>query len=380
MNIEFLLTVIDDLIDDEKQNKINEEINKLKTFLTQSKGNQPNAGTEINKTIKLISEKSKKGYYSKFTRGYFKLLEEMKGLSFFGDELLGKIDAVFSNQKYSIDKQVAALETLRKNRTDFFNTITATKTNLEKLHFQGHFQDELFEVGIIIPDLNELHYAKNLEETIHNWNLIIKSIKEIQGLGTEDIKVERVYNGCIELIIEQVFSVAEVVGDIVSNLVTVYLTVDKVRTHLKGLKEGGIPDKDLKPIEDSQSKILESEIDKLATELVEKMKVEGLDDGREKELKVQLKNGIKYIAKSLEKGVEVEIIPPYLSPVDTEPKKEDTPEQKAEKLETKKKDDALKKSVAVVKEMGTILKKTKDLQKGIFKLIEGGEGKIDEMK
>ncbi|MEZ4911177.1 MAG: hypothetical protein R2774_09990 [Saprospiraceae bacterium] len=379
MNIEFLLTVIDDLIDDENENKINEEINKLKTFLTQSKGNQPNAGTGINNTIKLISEKGNEGNYGRFTRGYFKLLEEMKGSSFFGDELLANIDNIFSNQKYSIDKQVAELEILRKNRTDFFTTIAATKANLEKLHFQGHYQDELFEVGIIIPDLNELHYAKNLEETIHNWNLIIKSIKEIQGLGTEDIKVERVHNGCIELIIEQVFSVAEVVGEIVSNLVTIYLAVDKVRTHLAGLKENGIPDKDLKPIEDSQSKFLESEIDKLASELVKKMKDEGLDDGREKELKVQLKNGIKYIAKSLEKGVEVEIIPPYLSPGDTEPKKEDTPEKKAEKLTTKKKDDALKKSVSVIKEMGTILKKTKDLHKDIFKLIKGGEGRIDEM-
>jgi molybdopterin converting factor small subunit len=207
---------------------------------------------------------------------------------------------------------------------------------------------------------------------------LIKGLSELTGNGTEDIKIERVHNGCIELIIEQVFNVAASLGDILKELVSTYLIIEKVRNHIKGLKIEGIPQKTLKPIEDSQAEKLEEAVEKLTEKIIKEYKVKDLEKGRENELKTQLKKGIKYIAKSLEKGVEVEIIPPY-SDIDEEKIEDaDDKETKDKKIESNKNKERIKNNINSIKDIGIVLKKTKEIQKGIFNLLEGGEGKIDE--
>jgi len=378
MDTGILLTVIDDLLEDEKDNKINTHLNNLKTGLTQSKSNQANAGKVISDNINNIKENATKGFYERFTRSYFKTLDEIGGDIYFGEKLLSKVDGIFETEQYSVDNQIKEISKLHSERVAFLKKLTETKNNLEFLNQEQHYHtDETYEIGIIIPDQNNLHYAKALEDTIHNWNLILKGLSELTGDGTEDIKIERVYNGCIEFIIEQVFNVASSLGDIMKELVWIYFTIDKVKNHLKGLKKEGVPQKDLKPIEDSQAKKVEEEIDKLTDKIIKEYKVKDLDKGRENELRTQLKQGIKYIAKTLEKGVEVEIIPPYDSSEDEPIEEKDDAETKAKKVEQNKKNKELKDRINAIKEVGNILKKTKEIQKGIFTLIEGGEGKID---
>jgi hypothetical protein len=379
MDTGILLTVIDDLIQDEADNKVNTLLNNLKTGLAQSKANQPNAGKTIAESIQSLKDNTSKGFYERFTRSYFKTLEEIDGVQYFGEHLINKINSIFEEEQYSIDNQIKEITKLHTERVAYLKKLTETKANLEFLKLEQHYHtDDVYEIGIIIPDQQNLHYANELENSIHNWNLILKGLSEISGNGTEDIKVERVYNGCIELIIEQAFSIASSLGDIMKELVTIYFIIDKVKNHIKGLKKEGVSDKVLKPIEDSQSKKLEDEITKLTDKILKDYKSKDLEKGRENELKTQLKNGIKYIAKSLEKGVEIEIIPPYDTTEDAVIEDADEKEEKAIKVANNKKNQKLRDNINAIKEVGTILQKTKDIQKGIFNLIEGGEGKIDD--
>ncbi len=379
MDTGILLTVIDDLIQDESDNKVNTLLNNLKTGLTQSKANQLNAGKVIAESIQSLKDNTSKGFYERFTRSYFKTLEEIDGVQYFGEHLINKINSIFEEEQYSIDNQIRDITKLHTERVAYLKKLTETKANLEFLKLEQHYHTEdVYEIGIIIPDQQNLHYANELENSIHNWNLILKGLSEISGNGTEDIKVERVYNGCIELIIEQAFSIASSLGDIMKELVTIYFIIDKVKNHIKGLKKEGVSDKVLKPIEDSQSKKLEDEITKLTDKILKDYKSKDLEKGRENELKTQLKQGIKYIAKSLEKGVEIEIIPPYDTTEDAVIEEADEKEEKAKKVASNKKNQKLRDNINAIKEVGTILQKTKDIQKGIFNLIEGGEGKIDD--
>lgn len=379
MDTGILLTLIDDLLEDEKSYTINSHLNNLKTGLTQSKSNQANAGKLIADNMAKIKENATAGFYDRFTRSYFKTLEEIGGTGYFGESLLLKIDEIFEKEQYSIDNQIKSITKLHTDRVAFIKKLTETKANLEFLNLEQHYHtDETYEIGIIIPDKDNLHYAKSLENSIHNWNLIIKGLSELTGNGTEDIKIERVHNGCIEIIIEQVFNVAASLGDILKELVSTYLIIEKVRNHIKGLKKEGIPQKDLKPIEESQADKLKKEVEKLTDKIIKDYKIKDLEKGRENELRTQLKNGIKYIAKSLEKGVEVEIIPPYNSTKDEVVEEGDDKETKAKKIAQNKKNEQIKENINAIKEVGTVLKKTKEIQKGIFNLLEGGEGKIDE--
>lgn len=381
MDTGILLRLIDDLIDDENNFKINGNLNNLKTGLRQSKSNQANAGKLIADNINAIKENATNGFYSRFTRSYFKTLEEIGGLNFFGENLISKIDEIFTKEQYSIDNQINEITQLYIDRVAFIKKITETKTNLDFLNQKSHYHtDEVYEIGIIIPDKYNLHYADSLENSIHNWNLIIKGLSELTGNGTENIKIERVDNGCIELIIEQVFNVAASLGDILKELISMYLMIEKVRNHIKGLKKEGVPQKNLKPIEDSQAERLKKEVDKLTDKIIKDYKGKDLEKGRENELRTQLKNGIKYIAKSMEKGVELEIIPPYAVTDEEVIDETDDKETNYKKIEKNKNKERIEKNINAINEVGVVLKKTKEIQKGIFNLLEGGEGKIDEQE
>jgi hypothetical protein len=173
MDTGILLRLIDDLIDDENELKINNNLNALKTGLTQSKTNQPTAGKMIADNVALLKINATSGYYERFTKSYFKTLEEIGGLDFFGENLLNKVDEIFEKEQYSVDNQIKEITKLHSERVVFIKKITETKTNLDFLKQQPHFHtDETYEIGIIIPDQNDLHYAKEFEDSIHNWNLI----------------------------------------------------------------------------------------------------------------------------------------------------------------------------------------------------------------
>lgn len=379
MNTIVLLRLLGDIINDENVFSINESLNNLKNGLTQSKANQPKAAKLIEDSINAIKENAIKGYYDRFTKSYIKSLDEIGAKELFGENLLYKIDSIFEKEQYSIDNQIRDITKLHTDRVAFLKKIKETITGLKFFNLDAEYHIlDLYEIGIIIPDKDDFHYANSLENTIHNWNLIIKCLTEVTGNGTEDIKFKRVQNGCIELIIEQVFSVAAALGDILKELVSTYLIIEKVKSHINGLKKEGVEQKDLKPIEDSQAEKIEAEIEKLTDKIINDYKLKGLDAGRENELKTQLKKGIKYIAKSLEKGVEVEIIPPYFDTDEQAIDENEEAEIKNKKIESNKAKQRILKNINFIKDVGTVLKKTKEIKSGVFNLLKGGEGKIDD--
>ena len=119
MDTGILLRLIDYLIDDENNFKINTNLTNIKTGLTQSKSNQANAGKLIADNIVLIKENATSGFYSRFTRSYFKTLDEIGGLDFFGENLLTKIDEIFIREQYSVDNQIKEITELHKDRVAF---------------------------------------------------------------------------------------------------------------------------------------------------------------------------------------------------------------------------------------------------------------------
>jgi len=377
MDTGILLNIIDDILKDEKSYEIQAKLAALKNFLTQSK-TQSKARDSINTTIDELKEKLTSGHYDRFSNSYFKAIKHMKGSKYVGESMIAEIDKIFLQDKYSVTNQIKKLDTLINARKKFYDNLKTVKDSLATINFKPHYHSlSIYQIGIIIPDKGDLHYATYLENAIHNWNLIIKGLRELTGAEVEEIKIERVQEGCIELIIEVIFQVAQSLGDIIEKLITVYAVISKIKTHIKGLKEQGVDQKQLKPIEESQANKIDEEINKLVDAIIEKHKAEGVDPNRLNELRTQLKKGVAYIAKSLDKGVEIEILPPYIIRDEEEVKDGDTKEQLANKKKIKAANDKMEKEVDLIKDIGKVLKTTGELGSDAFKLLKGGEGKID---
>ncbi len=91
------------------------------------------------------------------------------------------------------------------------------------------------------------------------------------------------------------------------------------------------PQQEQKDIEKHEKDLLQKKSDALTESIINSSNIEA---GRKNELKTNIKIGIRFIAKSLDEGVVIEIIPPYVS----EPKEvaEDAEDDKKEKLVAEK--------------------------------------------
>ncbi|MEK6615024.1 MAG: hypothetical protein AABZ32_02765, partial [Bacteroidota bacterium] len=116
-------------------------------------------------------------------------------------------------------------------------------------------------------------------------------------------------------------------------------------------------------------------INKTATEII-KEHGKQIEKGRKKELTTGLKKSIKFIAKSIDNGIEVEVITPYLEEPEAiaetaseEEKK--TFNEKTEKIKQQKE------KIEIIEKSANTLKEITDVGKGVMKLISGGEN-LDE--
>lgn len=374
MEIGILLNLIDDLIKEEERVKTNTDLNNLKTYLTQSKSNNATAKANIDKTIKKLTKNSGSSLANELNTTDSKSLKEINGSNLIGNEFQDRINKIFEEHKYSIDSLIAEIEKIRLERVSFFEKIKVTHTSLKGIGLKEYYNTEdLYEVGIIIPE-GDLKFAPEVEKIIHNWNFIVKTISELVNNDFSDIKIHRVNNGCIELFFFEAFEVVKIIGGAITSLVGVYESIKKVRKYAKGLKEEGIKDKTVKEIEKQEAELLTSNMDKLVEELMKESTIK--DKGRENEIRTALKKSLTYIAKSIDKGVQIELIPPYV-PAKEDIKEDDSAEDKKKKEATNKSLDQMEEKVDTIRSFGSGLKQVANLGESVFKLLPGGDEKLN---
>jgi hypothetical protein len=158
----------------------------------------------------------------------------------------------------------------------------------------------------------------------------------------------------------------------------IYLTINEIKKHREALKKLKAPAAEMKDIEKHEKSIIEEEITKTTEEIISKHE-KTIPEGRKDELTAAVNKGMRFIARAIDNGIEVEIIPPTY----------DIPEQKQEDddEETVKKKDEKTKQFEIHKERAQIIKKTADSLKGIaglgdtaFKMLTGGDEELDKEK
>ncbi len=90
-----------------------------------------------------------------------------------------------------------------------------------------------------------------------------------------------------------------------------YKVVGQIKNHWESLKKLEVELPKNKTIEEHEQKLIDSAINDVVEKIIKKYE-KNIAPTRIQELRKSISDSVKFIAKSVDQGIEVEIIPPYL--------------------------------------------------------------------
>jgi hypothetical protein len=345
MDVSKLKNLLTDLVNEE-DTTITSALNNLVSYIS------ANQSAEILTTLKQINSHFTSSLVNNYTPSNLKILEEIGGLEFFGNQAYIELEKILNKNSYNVQKIISDLQLYLKRRNEFLELINETEDNLDKLNIENHYNsDATFEVGLLLPtEYTESKIIKITKELNH-WDKVFKTLKELVGESPTDTEINFVSNGSLQFFIDNSQTIGVCIAVGIERITKLYKNIIEIRIAKEKLKSLGVNSGDQKSIDKSEKDFFNKEIEKISADLIKEFAVKNIENGRLNELKIAMKGHVTYIAKCIDNGITIEVIPPELS----EPKIKETEENKAEVKTVKDNYDKTLKQIEIVqKSMETI--------------------------
>lgn len=347
MDASKLLKVLKDLHSADEA-YIQELIQNLKSYI------RNNNGDEITSTIDELNNEISLKAIENYNKSDLEILEKIGGRGFYGKWGKYSIEDILTNNSYNVNKTIEDLQEYADERKDFTDRIDRLIDDFNELSIKAHKPiDHHFEVGLLMPDSYTHKKIPFITKDLNRWDKIFKSFKELTGETPDDSEINFVSNGSLQFFIDNSPEVAVCLAVAIERIVNIYKKVTEIRVTRLKLKELGVNTTEQKSIEKQEKEILNTELDKIAQDIVKEYAVKNIDKGRVNELKIAIKGHVTYIAKCVDGGMTIEINPPEVN----EPKAQGKTPAETTKLKTDydkilKQVEIAQKSMEVLKTIG----------------------------
>lgn len=337
MDASKLYNITFDLVRENKTLKYDEAISSIINGL--SANNSENIKVSFN-TFETLSKNS---FVNRLSPSNYKIYLLIDAHKYFGLDGFNWVNSILTDNSYNNPKIISELQIYQQKRNEFINTITALNNSFKKLEIDLHFySDDSYELGLIFPESVTKNSLNQISKEFNKWDQILRTIHEIKGEKPTEIKIDFVNHGSIEVFFENSYAVATCLMIIIERITKLYKNILEIRLTREKLKSLGVPESEEKQIKDHENKIISNELEKVKTDIVENHFHKDIDKSRKNELSNSLKLHIEYIAKSIDKGIIIEITPPEIEEPselndDKTPKSSDVLKNELENYEAKTK-------------------------------------------
>jgi hypothetical protein len=191
-----------------------------------------------------------------------------------------------------------------------------------------------FEAGVLIPERLVDSKLGALVKELDGWNRIVRGFQEIAGEEEREVTVGGLASGSYEIYLPLGIVTAGLIAKTIDKVMEWYLRILEIRKHRMELKELGAPVAEVTAIKKHERDFLDSEIGKLAKEIVKEVHPK-IDITRRNELETHITVSIRQIARFVDRGGTVEVYsnPPEEPEEPVAPEGEATTEQSKEEYE-----------------------------------------------
>lgn len=346
MDVSKLKNVIADLINENEETDI-QQMNNLVNLITS------NQSSEITTSIKKINNLFDLSVVNTYSPSNIKILTEIGGFDYFGENAKQIINKILNGNSYNLQKVVTDLQIYFNKRTEFLATLKLTDENLKKLNIDNHYHDDYtFEIGILMPSEFTNKKINKITKELNHWDKVFKTLKELVGEPIEDTEINFVSNGSLQFFIDNSKEISSCLALTIVGIVKLYKDIVEIRLAKEKLKKLGVSSGEQKTIEKQEKDYFTKQIDKISIDIIKDFASKNIESGRLNEIKIAMKGHVTYIAKCIDNGLTIEIIPPELSEP-TIPKEDENNKLQVKEIKDNY-DDTLKKIEIVQKSMETI--------------------------
>ena len=307
MEVTKLYNVILDLTNEEKSFDMTTNLNALVTHISS------NQGPAIQETLSKIQEATSNSVVNSYGVSNLNIVKVLEGEKYFGNLGYQTINTMLTQNSFNITQTTTEIQAYIAKRTEFIATITSLKDIFKKLKFEPHFyDDETYEIGLLLPTKVTDNRVTSVTKELQQWNTIIKTLKELTGQGVEDTRISLVDNGSLEFFFTDSPTVALCISLIIERACALYKRILEIREVRERLKQLGGPKQEQTDIAKFEKETIDKEVEQIGADLIEKFVTTKIEKGRLNELKVAVNGHIRYVAKSIDKGILIEINTPEL--------------------------------------------------------------------
>jgi hypothetical protein len=265
----------------------------------------------------------------------------------------------------------------------FRKACAKTEAGLESLGIRQHsLEPNECEVGVLIPRNITSGTLVGLRDQLNEWNTILKGFSELAGEIEREIPLKGLATGSDEFYVGVAILTAKLLAYAIDKVLEWYKKILEIQEMRLKMASLGAPVAEIAAIKKHEKELLDQATKDIIQDVMEQSKTK-LASARKSEIENQLTISIRYIARFVDKGgdVEVNVGVPVVPEEPTVPSAEENavPETKNEYLQKKKEYDSLSASATEAREIsrkGAALGSLPPRPTPILQLGDGGE--VDE--
>ena len=236
------------------------------------------------------------------------ILQETGLSAYFGSEGLHRLQEIMDRPGTGPATVVTALEAFKQEIEALDAAITNSVGGLTELKVDHDpLEGEAFEIGIAFPDSVTDNELGKLISQLRLWNIGIRAIYELTGDQRSEVAIRRTSSGSIEFYFLIGLAGADWVTRILERVIGIIERVQNIRRVKGEMESVELPPTAIKEADKKEGEILDSEVKTLVIQLLKESEIKG---ARKQELRKQLSDAIRLIAKLIDDGGVVEVSAP----------------------------------------------------------------------
>ena len=250
---------------------------------------------------------------NQFSDAWRLALEELGVWNILGAQLRNALEDIFS--RHEITPTTAATEVSEINGR--LQELTINLANLVAAFDSIGIGAEVlapgeFEIGFLIPRDAVGNVLARLGKEFEELEKILKPFMELTGESRPDIEVRSIASSGFEVFLWAFPDLALKLSEVVESLLASYAQIKGIREKASSLEESGVPPEALKPLINYANERMDLDIQALTDKIVGQS-LDKLPEGREHELKVEVRHSLQQLAGRIDEGYSIEVrafVPP----------------------------------------------------------------------
>lgn len=324
MNVERLHRVIFDFQNDLQITNLLGNLQAVRDNLQNivNQPNQPEYQTNLVASIEELNKALHTSKYNSYTPMFKETIAEITNEMKFGEELKSEIDNIFASNLITPAKALGDIDKIVNEIIKIQTGITNTIGGLESLNIEKEeLEPGTCELGYTIPRKYIDNKLVELKNEISELNFILNMFNEAVTGKTENYKVKTISSSEFLLYLILGLQVADALSKATERILNNYKQILEIKVLRNQLAEKGVPAKETVSVEMYANGLMETEIKKIAKEIIDEHYIG--EKSRKNEIENGLTIALNKLANRIDNGFSVEIRAEPLP----KPKTEDKDEQ-----------------------------------------------------